>query len=356
VLARDIVDARLPFVACVMLGCAFVGVAPMFPGLTAHASGPRTAGLRPAVVFVSTRDNPSGTLSDASEIYLMDADYRNVRRLTSNAYGDGLPAISPKGDRIVFDSNRLRAEGQPLNTQHLFLMQVDGSGQAPLTWGSSATWSPDGNRIAFHASAGGGAQPIRIEPGAPAPDSDIFVMNVNDFLSHGTKPRNLTNTPGLIEDDADWSPDGRSIVFTRRTATGTSSNATNDPSTELFAIKPDGRGEPRRLTNNTEEERAPMWSPDSKRLVFVARRGGTDFEICVMNADGTGLKQLTDNSTGDLTPSWSLDGQTIMFHRIMSPGRYQLFIIGADGTGEVQITDSAGLSGFPKWGRIRDAR
>ena len=99
-----------------------------------------------------------------------------------------------------------------------------------------------------------------------------------------------------------------------------------------------------------------MWSPDSKRLVFVARRGGTDLELCVANADGTGQRQLTDNSVGDLTPSWSLDGKTIMFHRIISPGRYQLFVIGADGTGEVQITDTPGLNGFPKWGRIKEER
>jgi TolB protein len=87
--------------------------------------------------------------------------------------------------------------------------------------------------------------------------------------------------------------------------------------------------------------------------VFVARRGGTDFELCVMNADGTGLQQLTDNTVGDLTPSWSLDGREIMFHRIVSPGRYQLFTIHADGTGETQITETPGLNAFPKWGRVR---
>jgi Tol biopolymer transport system component len=311
--------------------------------------------LRPALVFVSTRDRPSGSLNDASEIYLMDGDGSRVRRLTDDAFGDGLPAISPDGTRIVFDSNRKRVEGQAVNTQHLFLMKIDGSELTPLTWGSSATWSPDGTSLAFHASAGGGAPPIRVEPGAPAPDSDIFVMNVRDFLTKGTKPRNLTNTPDLIEDDADWSPDGRAIVFTRRTATGRGSNRTNDPSTEIFSVSPNG-GAPVRLTTNTEEERAPAWSPDSKRLVFVARRGGPDFEICVMNADGTGFKQLTDNTTGDLTPSWSLDGTQITFHRILSPGRYQLFTIGADGTGEVQLTDTPGLNGFPKWGRVLDAR
>lgn len=57
--------------------------------------------LRPALAFVSTRDNPAGTLADASEIYLMDADGTNVRRLTNNHDGDGLPAISPDGTHRV---------------------------------------------------------------------------------------------------------------------------------------------------------------------------------------------------------------------------------------------------------------
>jgi TolB protein len=310
------------------------------------------SGLRPALVFVSTRDNPAGTLANASEIYLMDADGTNARRLTNNQDADSLPAISPDGTRIVFDSNRLRTADQPVNTQHLFLMNVDGTGQTPLTSGSSASWSPDGKQIAFHASASGAAAPTRVEPGAPASDSDIFVAEVEDLLKKRAAPRNLTTSPGTIDDDADWSPDGRRIVYTSRAATARGSNAVNDPSAEIFVINADGSGSPVRLTTNEEEERAPAWSPDGKRILYVARKGGPDFELCVMNADGTGQRQLTDNAVGDLTSSWSLDGRQITFHRIVSPGRFQLFTIGADGTGETQITDTPGLNGFPRWGRV----
>lgn len=308
--------------------------------------------LRPAIVFVSTRDNPTGTLVDASEIYLMDADGTNARRLTNNHDGDSLPAISPDGTRIVFETNRLRDAGQALNTQHLFLMSIDGSGQTDLTLGSSASWSPDGKRIAFHASASGAAAPTRVEPGAPASDSDIFVADVDGLLRKRGSARNLTNSPATIDDDADWSPDGRRIVYTSRAVTGSGSNAVNDPPAEIVVINADGSGSPVRLTANDEEERAPAWSPHGKRILYVTRKGGPDFAICVMNADGTGQRRLTDNAVGDLTSSWSLHGHQITFHRIVSPGRFQLFTIGADGAGEVQLTDSIGLNGFPKWGRV----
>ena len=84
-----------------------------------------------------------------------------------------------------------------------------------------------------------------------------------------------------------------------------------------------------------------------------------DFDLCVMNADGTGEARITDNPIGDLTPTWSPDGRKIAFHRRQGPpgtGGFQIFVINPDGTGEVQLTDTAGLNGFPNWGGIRPRR
>src|ERR1700752_4569844 len=58
------------------------------------------------IAFTSSHDNAMLPPFSAAEIYLMDADGTNLRRLTNNTDGDGFPALSPDGKKIVFDSNR----------------------------------------------------------------------------------------------------------------------------------------------------------------------------------------------------------------------------------------------------------
>ena len=63
----------------------------------------------------------------------------------------------------------------------------------------------------------------------------------------------------------------------------------------------------------------PTWSPDGKRIAFHCTLGrklstGTgDFEICVVNANGTGLAQITDSAGENKLPAWSTDGKQIAF-------------------------------------------
>jgi TolB protein len=312
--------------------------------------------LRSTIAFVSTRDDPTSNPLLAAEIYLMDGDGTHARRVTENTDGDGFPALSPDGKTMVFDSNRLRADGEPLNTSDLFVMDVDGTEEAHLTRGSSGTWSPDSKNVAFHASASGIGQPIKADPGAATSDSDIFVVNVDDLLAGVAQPKNITKNPDAIDDDPDWSPYGQQIVFTSHDV---SDSATNSVTAEIYVINADGTGAPTRLTYNSEEERAPSWSPDGTSIVFMCRRGlpapGAvlrTFEICVMNADGSGQMQLTNNTVNELTPSWSPDGQRIVFHRLVS-GRFQLWLINADGTGLVQLTNTSGVNAFGNWGELR---
>jgi len=74
-------------------------------------------------------------------------------------------------------------------------MNADGTAQTPLVRGNSGTWSPDGKRIAFHASASGVGRLVSGLPGAAAADSDIFALSVDDFLRKSARPKNITNNP-----------------------------------------------------------------------------------------------------------------------------------------------------------------
>ncbi len=344
---------------------------------TCGPAGPPCFRLASTIAFTSTRDNPTVNPAFSFEIYLINPDGTNARRLTDNNYGDGFPVLSRDGKKIVFDSNRLTAATGTLNVSDLFVMNTDGTDQTLLTRGSSATWSPESKTIAFHASASyyasGGlvsGTPIRPDAGSATTDSDLFVANVDDLanaadvLAKTKQATNITNTPDQIEDDADWStspttaPDGQSIVFTSHPVTDKPSPSNQ---AEIYVMDPDGSNR-LQLTHNDYEERAPAWSPDGTQILFSCRIGGgtTTFEICVMNADGTGLVRLTDNAVPDLTATWSPDGQQIVFHRPPVVGQpAQLFtmkpVLNPDGTlpTATQLTFPPGLNVLANWGELR---
>ena len=312
----------------------------------------------------------------------MSPDGTNVQRLTDNGrpctHNDFFPNLDPEGKKIVFDSTLLTSQPGPTSRyiSDLFLMNSDGTEQTRLTRGSSATWSPFGKDIAFHASASyhasGGlitGDPLRGEYGAGTSDSDIFVANVDDLIAGASLPKNITNSPDWIDEDADWSPDGTKIVFTRHRVTDPvlPGPPLMYPTKEIYLMNADGTGLTQ-LTDNDYEERAPAWSPDGSRIVFQARLGSIRNEVCVMDADGTNLVQLTRNALPDNTATWSPDGKKIVFHR-PSPSLDQLWTIEADtncnsgpctctalllgGACETQLTNTVGVNGLANWGELR---
>ena len=317
----------------------------------------KVSDLVPAIAFVSTRDHGAESTAElflATEIYLIDMDGKNPRRLTNNRFSDLYPNISPDGRRIVFESGRLRVSGDPDNLSDLFIMNSDGTNQRHLIRGSSASWSPDGKHVVYHASASGRGTMNRPNPGSATSDSDLFILNVDDFLKGKGTARNLTNDPAMIDEDADWSPDGKTIAFTRYGIDVPHDKAT---SSEIFLINANGREKLRRLTNNNDEERSPAWSPDGKQLASTCKIGGSPLQACAMNADGSGLRALT-SKTGR-TAVWSPDGKRIIFHRTVKFGDTedeQLFSVDLSGANEIQLTSGTHLNGWANPGMVRRTR
>ena len=115
---------------------------------------------------------------------------------------------------------------------------------------------------------------------------------------------------------------------------------------EVYLMNADGSGQTR-LTNNPADDREPAWSPDGSRIAFAR-----NFEIYVMNADGTGQTQLTHKGTGgDEWPAWSPDGTRIAFTGYGRSGdpRGAVYVIHEDGSGETRVTNNPANDFDPAW-------
>jgi WD40 repeat protein len=95
-------------------------------------------------------------------------------------------------------------------------------------------------------------------------------------------------------------------------------------------------------------DQGAAYSPDGTKIAFMNNYDG-DYEICVMNADGTGVRQLTKNSSTDTYPTWSPDGMKIAFASNRD-GDVDIWVMNADGTEQTNITnDDPWSDDDPHW-------
>ena len=230
------------------------------------------ASRRTKIAFVSTRDGDS-------EIYVVDGDGRNLRRVTVNPNVDRLPAWSPDGKKIAFVSNR-----NNVNKDHKQIWVIDADGKNPirLTDGlvdSYPDWSPDGMKIVYDAH-------LHPEEHHVAP-AGITVMDAD-----GNNKRLLTPEGA----HPSWSPDGKRIAFI----------STVGVINHVFVMDADG-GNRTQLTHDFVRKRLPSWSHDGKRIAYVGNN-----VIWVVDSDGENPRQLTWHVT-ESHPTWSPDSESIAF-------------------------------------------
>ncbi|MBI2264198.1 MAG: PD40 domain-containing protein [Armatimonadetes bacterium] len=263
------------------------------------------------------------------QIYVMDRDGENQQRVTDGARHCFYPDWSPDGEKIVY-----QALDPVDNDYDIFTSSVDGTETRQLTDNKvddeQPVWSPDGKKILYQSEVDDG------EWGGP---EELWTINPD-----GTENMQLTRTPEAYEYQAVWSPDSSKIAFvsTRDTQPGDMYNQY-----EVYVMNGDGSDQ-RRLTQGPDSSYNPAWSPDGKKIAFTYGRDVSD--IGAINVDGGDRTILTDLPTDDKWPEWSPDGKSIAFtSEYPNFLLYEMHTMNADGTGLATIPENPLDDKLPKW-------
>jgi Tol biopolymer transport system component len=107
---------------------------------------------------------------------------------------------------------------------------------------------------------------------------------------------------------------------------------------EIYIMNADGSNVTQ-LTSNSVDDWAPVWSPDGSKIAFTHEVDG-DLEIYVMNSNGSDTTRLTNSSGVDDNPAWSSDGSQIAFDSERSGNYTEIYIMNIDGTNQTVITNN----------------
>ena len=375
--------------------------------LTRHAAGDYNPAFSPdgtRILFSSSRDAAVATSTtpslpphyQASEVYVMQADGTDVRRLTHHESWDGAPAWTPDGQAVIFYSQR---DGDP----RIYRIGIDGidgieggNGAAgavpePISAEGEAALSPvpapDG-RLAFTARRDDRWTIVstRFDGSDPRVESDT----ARDYWAPAYDPvsgRLLAHGPGPIDQASRFESDApgafrihrplRVAMPGRRVSLigirgylpavdPTSGEiATSEAFARLVASRPDGSGK-RVVFDLAGADRyrgpdstwGPTWSKDGRWLAFAVgppfARGNVDVDIWKIDAGGGEAVDLTaDSEANDAFPDFSPDGRRIVF-RSMRHGNAEIYVMDADGANVQRLTHHEATDTMPAFSSAGD--
>lgn len=233
--------------------------------------------------------------------------------------------------------------------EKVILIRPDGTGRhsptadVPGYSQSKADWSPDGQQLAFVVNDQQGT-------------FDLWTVKAD-----GTDAKQVLDCvdPCVWFDDPAWSPDGRSIAYSRMTddrGVGRATLEVVDPNTGVITVVLEAEA--------TNFYAGTRWSPDGNSLVVeVAQRSGESVDddvigvslsIVELGSTPAQVRPLTEPELFAVTPDWSPDGAIIVYSALAIAGaeRGDLYTIRPDGTGGRRLTilsDSGGGASFPSF-------
>jgi TolB protein len=273
---------------------------------------------RTRIAFVSDRDATKERRS--KELYIVDYDGFNPRRVTVNGSLNILPAWRPDGAALAYVSYR---QGSPL----LYLAKIfEGqsvsnlSGERGDTQAFAPSFSPDGKTLAFASSRSG--------------NMDVWTANAD-----GSGARRLTTTQA--SDTAPcWSPTGQEIAFT--------SNRTGTP--QLWTMDSEGLNV-RRLTSIGNYNDACAWNPAKQfsEIAYTARLEAGGFDIAILDLATRQVRQITQGRGSCEYPAWAPNGRHLVF-ACNRGGRWEITIADREGRSLQTLATGPGNNAQPDWG------
>jgi len=280
-------------------------------------------------------------------VFTMNADGSGVRQVTHPRKGvvDDQPDWAPEGSLIAFS----RCAKKPEGPCAIYTVHPDGSGLTrvskacpsgripPCTDDYLASFSPDGKELVFKQFSGNKRN---------GRGQNIVIADV----STGEQRVAVYGTRSYTQLDAQFSPDGKQLVFTHVVEPSEKSRA-------LFTANVDGTGMRRVTPWSLHAGDNPDWSPDGKWILFRSNdeEESKQSQIYVIHPDGSGLKQLTHFKKGAIvsSSSFSPDGKGIVFATTGVGGNADLFLMRPDGSSMHPITRTKLWESAPDWGSAR---
>jgi TolB protein len=271
---------------------------------------------RTKIAFSSDRDSPAGGRR-SRELYIMDYDGYNPRRVTVNRSLNILPAWSPDGRSLAYVSYR---QGSP----DVFLAAIYEGRSANLTSGQgqnfAPSWNPQGRRIAYASTRSG--------------NSEVWVA-----AADGGGARKITSSAAVDTAPA-WSPTGEELVFT--------SNRAGSP--QLYLMDAEGLNV-RRLTNVGNYNDGAAWNPSRlySEIAYTSRLEGGGFDIAVIDLATRQVRQVTQGRGSCEYPSWAPSGRHLVF-ACKQGGRWQITVADRLGQSVQALPAGPGNNVYPDWG------